>query len=451
MNVLEDKRMVIAAAIVFLLLFTFFYPQFYHYPDEHSYLRNSFLLASGGMIIENPLYSYGYAFNGTDFVSAYPPLHSLFIMPFSLISWNLAFLSGIVLHLLNLFIFYKILQRLKLPVGYSLLYLFYPSIALMSTTLQAELSSMTCVLLATFFYLKNGKKNSLVSGFFAGLCVLARYSNALIAGAFLMAIFWKNREKAVPFIIGTIPSAIAVLAYNAWLYGSIFTTGYSILGYTTFVFEDLWIKLPYYVLLLSIAYPLMFFAMFFAKNKTRNVTVLASIFFLLLWSSYFFFYARFRIEDLVIALDKFAPVVVLMLFAYAEFLERIRKKFGFVQVHLNRIAAFLLIVLVAGTVVSMSEHKEKQDLKFEVFKKIYSETGEGALIIVDEEIASLSTNFKETPFTGMFFMESFGDRKLASAQEKYEQYITDPENTFFMRIWMSPNIEVEITPYTEKT
>lgn len=445
--ILDDKKLVVMAAVIFTLLFLLFYPNFYHYPDEQTYLRNVYLIGSG-FKVSNPLYSYGYGFNGTDYVSAYPPLQSLFIAPFALFDWKLAFFSGLFLHLLNFFILYKILQKLKLPVGYSVLYLFFPAMVLLSTTLQAEMSSITCMLLAAYFYLGNTKKSFFLTGFFAGLSVLARYTNVLLVIAFLAVILWKERQKALHFIAGTIPSAATVLLYNASLYGSPFSTAYSLLGHTKFLWPELLIRVPYFILLFSIIFPLMFFAMFFAKNKLRDITIVSSIFFLLLWGSYFFSYTSFRIEDFAVGIDKFAPVIPLMLVCYAEALQGVIKKFNLAG-HLNKIVALALILLVASSFVVMSEHKKKQDLKYSVFQDIYSKTGSGALIIVDEEIPSLSGKFKETPFTGMFFMEPFGDRKLASIKDDYKKYITDESNTFYMRIWMSPNIEIELLPFAE--
>ena len=82
----NDKRIVILGAIAFALVFFLLYPNFYHYTDEQTYLRNAYLLPAGKMKIGNPLYSYGYVFNGTDYVSMYPPLQSIAIMPFALAS-----------------------------------------------------------------------------------------------------------------------------------------------------------------------------------------------------------------------------------------------------------------------------------------------------------------------------------------------------------------------------
>jgi hypothetical protein len=451
MNILENKRIIIGCAAIFALMFFLFYPNFYHYPDEQAYLRNVYLIFTGKMLITDPLYSYGYAFNGSAYVSAYPPLHSVLIAPFALFGWQFSFLSGLILHLINLFIFYKILKKLRLPVVFSLLYLFFPAIALLSTTLEAEISSITFVLLATYFFLCNDNKGFALAGFFAGISILARYTNAAIMLAFLIAILIdkKQRSKAWLFIASAVPGAAIMLAFNSFLYGSPFATAYLIIGYSSFSLDGFFLKAGYYVLLLSIVFPLMFFSMFFAKNRLRNAAVISSILFVALWGSYFFFYPRSRLEDLIIGADKFAPIVPLMLVCYAECLWKIIQKFS-LEKHLGKIVVVAIILLVACSGFVMLKHKEKQDLKFEVFKKIYSETGEGALIIVDEKIASLSDKYKETPFTGMFFTEFFGDRKLASIKGDYSKYILDEKKTFFMEITMDPDIEVEIIPFEKK-
>ncbi|MDD5163576.1 MAG: glycosyltransferase family 39 protein [Candidatus ainarchaeum sp.] len=451
MNILEDRRIIIGCAAVFALMFFLFYPNFYHYPDEQTYLRNAYLIFTGKMLITDPLYSYGYAFNGSAYVSAYPPLHSVLIAPFALFGWQFSFLLGLVLHLINLFIIYKILKKLDLPAIFSLLYLFFPAIALLSTTLEAEMSSITFVLLTAYFFLRNDNKGFALAGFFAGISVLSRYTNAAIALAFLIAIFIDKKKvsKAWLFIAGAVPGAAITLAFNSFLYGSPFATAYSVLGYASFTLQDFPLKAAYYVALLSVIFPLMFFAMFFSKNRLRNATIISSIIFVLLWGSYFFFYPRFRLEDLIIGADKFAPIVPLMLVCYAECLWRIIQKFS-IEKYMGKIAVVAIILMVACSGFAMLKHKEKQDLKFEVFKKIYSETPEGALIIVDEKISSLSGKYKETPFTGMFFTEFFGNRKLASIKEDYTKYIVDEKNTFFMAITMNPNITVEITPFEKK-
>ncbi|MDD5148630.1 MAG: glycosyltransferase family 39 protein [Candidatus ainarchaeum sp.] len=442
----NDKRIVIAGAVVFALLFFLVYPNFYHYPDEQTYLRNAYLIFNGKMLITDPLYSYGYAFNGSAYVSAYPPLHSVIIAPFAFFGWQSSFLAGLVLQLINLFIFCKILKKLDLPVVFSLLYLFFPSIALLSATLQAEMSSITFVLLTAYFFLRNDKKGFALSGFFAGLSVLSRYTNAAVALAFLVAILLdkEQRSRAWIFIAGAVPGAVLMLVFNSFLYGGPFATAYSIMGYASFTLQDFPLKALYYIALLSAIYPLMFFAMFFSKNRLRNATIISSVLFVALWGSYFFFYPRFRLEDLIIGTDKFEPIVPLMLVCYAECVWAGIKKFS-LEKHMGKIAAAAIILLVACSGFVMLKHKEKQDQKFGVFRQIYSETGQGALIIVDEKIPSLSGGYKETPFTGMFFTEFFGDRKLASINGDYAKYITDEDNTFFMTVQMDPDIRVEIT------
>ena len=417
----NDKRIVILGAIAFALVFFLLYPNFYHYTDEQTYLRNAYLLPAGKMKIGNPLYSYGYVFNGTDYVSMYPPLQSIAIMPFALAGWQFSFLSGLLLHLLNLLIFYKILKKLGLPVVFSLLYLFFPSMALLSTTLEAELLSATCILLAAYFFLGAEKKSPFLSGLFLGLSVLARYTNLLVVPAFFIAFLLEKKPKnALVFLLGAVPSAVLAMIYNNFLYGGPLATAYSILGVAQFSFQDFWLKAGYYALLLSVVFPLMLFSVFFAKNSLRNPAIMASVFFLLFWSSYFFFYPRFRIEDLAIGIDKFVPIIPLMLIAYSECLNGLLKRFS-LEKHMKKIVAVVFVVLLAASAFAMFEHKQKQDHDFAVFKKIYSETPEGALIIVDENVSSLSPAFKETPYTGMFFTEFFGDRKLASIKEDFSK------------------------------
>jgi len=160
------------------------------------------------------------------------------------------------------------------------------------------------------------------------------------------------------------------------------------------------------------------------------------------------FYPRFRIEDLAIGIDKFVPIIPLMLIAYSECLNGLLKRFS-LEKHMKKIVAVVFVVLLAASAFAMFEHKQKQDHDFAVFKKIYSETPEGALIIVDENVSSLSPAFKETPYTGMFFTEFFGDRKLASIKEDFSKYMEDESKTFVMKIKSYPSIEVEIIPISE--
>jgi len=446
----KDDKILVLFAIAFIVIFFAFYPKFYWAPDEHQNLRNAYLISSGRLAIDNPLYSYSYIFNGQEYVSLYPPLYAIFLIPFALAGWQFAFLSGLFFHLLNTFIFYKILKKLKIPAIYALLFLLLPAFVFESKGLFSELSSLSMIMLGYYFYLNKDKRSSIASGAFFGLSLLVRYTNALALMALGVVMLFKNRKKLVVIAASAVPFVVLLLLYNNLLYGSPLATAYQLTGLTSFGTELFVVKFLYFVLLLSVIYPLMFFSPLFAKGRLREEAFLSAVFMAGFFSLYRWTYFNWAIEDLVSATAKLIPIIFLLLITYTMVFERLLSKANLLK-HRSKIIVLIALLMLVPAVVVQFELQQKQDLKFDAFQEIYERTEEGSLIVADEQFDELP-GLKESPFTGMLFMEAFGDRKLTTLKQPYQQYIDQvgEENTYYMRIWMEGGeIEVEIMPWSE--
>ncbi len=449
-NLNSEQKILLAFSVIFIATFFLFYPSFYWAPDEAQYLRNAGLLLSGNLKITNPLYSYAYIFNGSEYVTQYPILHSVFLVPFALLGWQNVFLYGLFFHFLNLFIFCRILKKLQLPLLYSLLFLLFPAFVFLSKSLFADMSSLTLLLLAYLFYLNPRKKSNLLSGAFFGLSLLARYTNILALAAVALILLCRDRKKLALLMAAAAPFAIAALLYNNYMYGGFFTTGYHLSSLAVFSLGELPSRFFYFVLLLSAFYPLMFFSPLFAQKRLRAEAALSAIFFTFFFSVYSWSYFNFNATDLVTGISKLVPVIFLLILTFASAFERALSRAN-LAAHRAKILVAVAILLLVPAVIVQAELKERQDLKYAAFQEIYSETKAGALIVADEQFRQLPA-MKESPFTGMFFSEMFGDRKLTTLKQPYQQYISSlgEENTYYMRMWIEGSrIETDIMPWTQ--
>ena len=457
---MDEKKIILLFVLAYIVIFAAYYPPFVHFTDEHQYLRNAYLLREGSLTISDPLYSYSYLETPQGFVSIYPIGQSLWILPFTLPGWQFSFLSGLVMHLLGLFIFIRILGRLQYPKIFSLLYLLFPMFIFLSRTLSSEMLSVVAVMAGFYFYLGEGKKNSMLAGAFFGISLLARYTNGLVLVALTPLLLIKDRKKWLHIVAGALPFAIAAMFLNLYLYGGFLTTGYSysLAGMEIFKLGHLLFFPLVFIGLLSVIYPLMFFAQFFSKNKLRNESILVSVAFILFFGAYFFSNIRFRPEDLIVGIDKLAPVIPLLLLCYIDVLKTHTgkiKKFLTTSLKMpesislkKAFIVFGIIMLIPVIVVSAAQF-EKQASRYSNFAEIYSNTTAGSLILLDEDIP-LYKNHKESTAAGMFFMEPFGDRKLAPMKQPYEHFITDVSSTYYMHIEITAGgYEVEIIPWEE--
>ncbi|MFH1316591.1 MAG: hypothetical protein ABII01_03670, partial [Candidatus Woesearchaeota archaeon] len=313
------RLFILLVVFYYIFLFLVFYPPFYGSPDSHHYLRSAFLMKSSGLIVNDPLHSFGNHFNGIGFVSKYNIGVSLIYLPFILFGWKFAFLSGLFLHLIGFIFFWKIIKKLDYPEIYSLFYLLFPPLTYYSRILLSEIASITFIIAATYFYLKNSPRSNVIAGMLFGFSILIRYTNVFIAISFLLVSFFIKKRRFYPLILGMIPFIIIILLTNNYLYGSIFSTGYSLSGETLLFFSKIPYRIILYSIALSILYPGMMFALLFYKNKLRFEFLISFVTLLFFYSAVHIGGFQFRLLDLMIATRYLAPLFPFFIIAYIPF------------------------------------------------------------------------------------------------------------------------------------
>ena len=212
--------------IAFIAIHLFYFPQFYTSIDEREYIRNAFLLQQGTLTEPDITKACTGRFNGEGYISQYFIGRSVFLIPFTWGGLPFIMLSGLVIHLLNAFLFYKLLRRLHFHPVYTLLYFLFPAFFWASRTLGSELLALTGIFAGVYLYLGTRKQQTL-SGLLFGLTLFIRYEIALIAMAFLMISILKDRKKFLSLLIGFVPAVAFLLIFNQTVYGGLLTGGYA--------------------------------------------------------------------------------------------------------------------------------------------------------------------------------------------------------------------------------
>lgn len=424
----HDKWILFSASI-YTLIFIAFYPSFYTTLDENNFVRLAYLLKKGSITILDPLYKWGFVFNGQRYVPLHPIGQSFLLLPFTLITWRTVFLSGLFLHLMGFFIFYKILKRLEFRTYNALLFLFFPYFVYYSTTLFSDFSSSIFILAAFYFYISEDHKKHILSGFLFGWACWIRYTNLFVFLAFASISFFKDRQRLKYLVLGFIPFAIINLSFNHIYYGSIFATGQSIWSKYTpggiplaslFSLKNYWVN-SFIIFRLLLVYPLLLFAPLFYKKEGREEILLTGLMFFL------FFGARRQSGALASNFYKlligpstftryFLPIIPLFLITYIPFYEKLLDK-----IRLPQKPTFILaiVVLLIGSIFIFGVQHEHLTKQYSVSKEIYSNTNENSLIIGDVTIQK-------------YLMEPIGDRRYYPLENENITLYFD-KNTYIVR------------------
>lgn len=405
------KNPIFWGVLIFAVVFLAFYPRFWDV-DYLSTIRGAHWFWGGKFVESNPQYAY-YMWPTADGRFAYPfEIGRILISaPFVLISWNAPFILGLLFHLLGFWFFFKTLKLAKLDERYSLVYLFFPSTALIANRFYlGEAASIALIAGAVFFYLRGHKNDHWLSGILFGLSVWFRFTNLVVAAGFIAAAFFKNKKQAMPIIGGT-------LAFTALFSLATYLTlgapwGYLEPGYLSVsnppigFFHGLESAGRYVIFFLAgfesltsrgflVIFPLTLIALF--KAKVLRLETALSLSFVIL----FFSFAIFNTDGRYVLV--LFPILLLgSIPAFDAFL----KKIGEWQPALTKTAVLgtIIILLIASTTLVFWVQSQKGDARLNASKTIYASTHEGALL-VDYNVGATSS----------FLLEQFGDRRLETA------------------------------------
>ncbi len=421
MNLVKEKngrRPYIAAALLYAAVYFIFYPAFFAFRDEGSYLGAAWLFRDGAVSSVLP------AIPGMTLVHAagrwvmdYPPGQPLLLWLFTWFGWKAAFLTGFTLHLAGAYLFKKIMDLFGLRsfLGF-FLYLFFPPFIFFSRTLMSDVPSMVVVLAACYLYWKPGRWNYALAGLVFGLAMLFRPTNLLVGAAFAAVLLLKN-GRAFPAFLGAFALGASMTAVWNWaLYGNPFLFGRS--GEFTGVVNFATAYAPgnalHYLAGLMLCYPLMLPAPFLRSGVRRGETVLAIV---LLGGCYLFYYFHDifpeRFATWAFGTRFLFPVMPFFILAYAGFLERgLAKLPGFLRV----LVCFIMIagLAAAAGLVSLL-HQRVLEKQRELSEMVYEKTYPGSMLLYDAAASELLQ-----PFWGnRVYREYAGSEEIRRMAEEY--------------------------------
>lgn len=377
------RAFLIISALAYVFLFFAFYPSFFGMmPDEQEYFRQAFLFHTQQPFVQDSMHAYNFTMQPSGFLPHYPLGQSIMLYPFIFLGWQAVFLSGLLLHLLGAFVFYRLLKRLGVDQRLSFLYILFPVFAFFSRTVMADYSSAVLLLCAFYLYALDSKGSRLASGLLLGISLFLKFTNFLAFAALLAALFMKDRKKIPEFAAGFALMLAVFFALSSALYGSFLSTGYGASFSLDFsIFPQ---SLFSYAFLLLLLYPLMLLAPAFHKGKHKLELCIVPVFFL----GFFSFY--WAIDIFPLSLSKLVtharyllPAMPFLLLAYSQAFESAALWLSSKARSLSRPVLYILLFLAlfAANALMFAQHYSYLGSKSQVHKFLLSNTTEGSLLI----------------------------------------------------------------------
>jgi hypothetical protein len=325
----DGNALLLAAGVLYALLYLAFWPTIYSTMDEASYMGNAYVLRQGTLYADAAGIAVPTNYPvGGHYVSKYPLGMAAVVAVMSLAGWKVALGVNLLVHLLTFVVVVKTLRLLRLPGAFALLYLLYPTAVLYSRTVMSDPLSGLLLALAFYQYLRQGYA---ATGALAGLSVLVRTGNALAVPIFVLAALldrpasvseadWRARLRPPLLIVAASLPPLAVAGY----YAKVIAGGEMASHTGTFSLHYFPEMFPAYVIALLLVYPGMLLAPALYRGPGRLIVAGLSYAFVLLYSLWFYRDTGSGFADTLIReLRYFLAVMPLMIVAYAEVLWRL--------------------------------------------------------------------------------------------------------------------------------
>lgn len=380
----------LAGLALYTISFLLFYPRTFAIVDEDAYLTQALLFRTGHVSYENspiPTPHMTVEHDGR-LVSKYPPGNALFLLPFVLLGWRAVFLSGLALALAGTGLFGLALRRLapSADPAWSLLYLFYPAVVLLSRTVMSDLLAGTAVL-AGFYFLLRGRPSLLVAGLALGFACLVRYSNVALVLVALTLVACGPRPRlgrVAMLLAGCVPFAVAILAYDAYAFGGPLAFPMYLTGFFSPAFFAR--NLAYYIPNLLLLYPLMLCAPLFVRRGARLFLAMPAYLLLLLYCFFSFVYESTSwAERLTIGMRYLLPAIPFFVLGFAVAADRIvRRLRGGGSIKYASIA-----LMFALSVAIQYKHDQRLQIQDYYRRQLYNHVPASALLVSSSEASKL--------------------------------------------------------------
>jgi hypothetical protein len=326
----NGNALLLAAGVLYALIYLAFWPSIYSTMDEASYMGNAYVLRQGTVYADaaGVTVPTNYPVNG-HYVSKYPLGMAALVAFVSLVGWKAALGINLLIHLLTFAVVVKTLRLLHLPGPFALLYLLHPTAVLYSRTVMSD--PLSGLLLALAFYLYLNRRYA-ATGAFAGLSILVRTGNVLAVPLFALSALLEQptgEKRKVRLGDGLRPALLVVVASLPFLalagyYAKVIAGGEMASHTGTFSLRYFPEMFPAYAVALLMLYPGMLLAPALYRGPGRLIVSGLPYTFVLLYSFWFYRDTGSGFADTLIReLRYFLAVLPLMIVAYAEVLWRL--------------------------------------------------------------------------------------------------------------------------------
>ena len=439
---ISKQQLLLLFGLLFAVAYFIFFPKIYSSIDEHEYAKNAVALVNGNLIADNLEYACGSKLFSTGYVSPQYIGKSIFLIPFLPLGIFGLMVFGLINHLINFFLVFKIMKKLNFNELFAVFYLFYPALTWVSRTLYIELLVATFLLAAFYFYLDAGKK-LFISGALFGMATLVRYDAALAFISFFGVALIRNRKNALMLLLGFLPLAAGILIMNQFLYGGLFEIGYgNALNLLTISkksdtnFMEIITNFVIYFIILLVAYPLMAVAPLAKRKRTGFLEIMVAVVIYMLFYSKFSRLTHYEFSIpfyLTIRLRYLIPIIALLIITLPALYELIMEKIRLKKAHYKLIFVLATFLLVTGTIVVSMVHNNFISERNAVLMDIYNNTTNGSVIIGigDDCMYFVKDLFPDRKYLSMdtFDEKKYVGHKIYVMQLIYSNYLTrDPSN-----------------------
>ena len=364
-------QLLLTALFSYSVLFLAFYPLVCGIEDEQGFVNQAIFWSRGGFSAEgaqlSPHLGDLMKVQGVHVPMRHPG-RSLVVLPFYVAGgYRAIFHSGLFLHITMTILAACVLGRLGVSKNYAMLILFHPTLLIYSRTITADAGAGLGLLLSVYGLAGRNamsRRDLITAGLGLSLAATMRHHAVAALPAVLWAVWcraggWRGvLQTGVAAAVGALP----LVVFNLTVYGSLVDPFSA--GRGAFALEFLKEQIPFYLMALSLFWPLMFFAPILLTGPARTVSRGVCLTFLVLLGCYYFHdTGANRVQTAVLGLRLMQVALPVWILSYALVLARVEQQFQNKQIYAwkNHLAILLLCICIIMTTVLFQGHSRRLD------------------------------------------------------------------------------------------
>ena len=418
---------------LYTALFFWYYPPICGIEDEQGFVNQTIFWSHGAISAEGA----GLSKNLGDLmevagrhVPMRHPGRSLITLPFYLAGgYPAIFISGYLIHIAMVLLASKILGRLNWSANGAILLLFHPTLLIYSRTIMADASAGTCLLISVYVLAKPSRLNvydCILAGLGVSLAATMRHhaSAALPAVVFAVYLRQKSIRDALAVLVASAIGAVPLILLNLYVYHTIGDPYSTKRG--VFDIDFLKFQIPFYVMALSVFWPLMFFSIVLVRGQIQAVMIgICSTFLAMLGCYYFHDTGTNPIQTMILGLRLMQVALPTWIIGYVVVISQRINPYGRIPVrYLNRsnligFQSLSLTLLSIMTILIFRAH-QNQLLDYDLRRQaMLRAIPVNSLVLVEGMMPKLAGIYREDQPDYEFHLVTFDGHKSYS-DEKIE-------------------------------